>query len=76
MSGSPCLNPCCLTSPEWLITDTVACIDSAEFGLRSYWYLILHSFVAGPAALWFGDGRGESACTSGISPRVAADSTA
>ena len=31
---------------------------SSQFALRSYWYLIMHNFVAGPAAIWFGDGKG------------------
>eukprot|EP00897_Mesotaenium_endlicherianum_P001191 jgi/Mesen1/11072/ME000099S10512 len=32
---------------------------SAEFGLRSYLYLLLHKLVAGPAAFIFGDGSGK-----------------
>ena len=35
------------------------CHCSAAYALRPYLYLLLHTIVAGPAALWFGSGTGE-----------------
>ncbi|KAH7331694.1 hypothetical protein KP509_20G046700 [Ceratopteris richardii] len=32
---------------------------SSEFALRSYFYLLLHALVAGPAAWWYGEGPGK-----------------
>ena len=35
-------------------------ICSAQYALRSYLYLLLHTVVAAPAAVWLGPGRGSN----------------
>lgn len=32
---------------------------SATYALRSYLYLLVHTLIAGPAALWLGAGAGQ-----------------
>ena len=36
-------------------------VCSAKYALRPYLYLLLHTTVTGPAALWFGSGAGDDA---------------
>ncbi len=33
---------------------------SSQYALRSYWYLLLHTGTAAPAAMLFGDGSSKS----------------
>ena len=33
---------------------------SAAYALRSYLYLLVHTVIAGPAALWLGTGSGKT----------------
>ena len=35
---------------------------SSAYALRSYLYLLVHTLIAGPAALWLGAGPGASMC--------------
>lgn len=45
-------------APELYVAKVAFCC-SAQFALRPYLYLLLHTSVAGPAALWFGSGAGQ-----------------
>ena len=36
----------------------VCALCSAAYALRSYLYLLVHTVIAGPAALWLGTGSG------------------
>ena len=38
----------------------VCALCSAAYALRSYLYLLVHTIIAGPAALWLGTGSGET----------------
>ena len=47
-----------LNGSKFILTDRRAC--SSQYALRSYWYLLLHTGTAAPAAMLFGDGSGEA----------------
>ena len=51
--------PCQLNSALLAMPSDGGCYCSAAYALRPYLYLLLHTIVAGPAALWFGSAAGE-----------------
>ena len=53
-TGSPVLFVCMSS-----IVSHIGVCCSAQFALRPYLYLLLHTAVAGPAALWYGSGAGQ-----------------